>query len=125
MWASVRLTTFQYGQRLYETGLDMILEWKTYQAADGAAQAMKDRFKTHTLRLLEKHGIGVVGVYSDPADPTKLYYLAKFDTEEKRQASWKAFQSDPDWQSVRKQSEVNGPLLAGQTTLVLHPAFTD
>lgn len=102
----------------------MIFEWKTYQAADGAAPAMKDRFQKHTLRLLKKHGIGVVGVYSDPADPTKLYYLAQFDSDEHRQASWKAFQNDPDWQSVRKQSETNGPVLAGQTTLILHPAFT-
>lgn len=102
----------------------MIFEWRTYQAADNAAPAMKDRFLKHTLRFFAKHGIGVVGVYSDPIDPLKLYYLTKFDTDEKRQAAWKAFQSDPDWQAVKRDSEVNGALVATQTTIVLHPEPT-
>lgn len=99
----------------------MILEWKAYQAAENAELAMKDRFMNHTLRFLEKHGIGVVGVYTSPDDPKMLYYLAQFDTDERRQSAWKAFQSDPDWQSLRKDTEVNGPLVAAQSTIVLHP----
>jgi hypothetical protein len=102
----------------------MIFEWRAYQAADNAAPAIKDRFMKHTLRFFSKHGIGIVGVYSDPADPSKLYYLTQFETDAKRQAAWKAFQADPDWQTVKRESEVNGPLLAGQTTLVLHPEPT-
>lgn len=99
----------------------MIFEWRTYQAADNAATAMKDRFMKHTLRFFARHDIGVVGVYSDPTDPSKLHYLTQFDSDEKRQAAWKAFQGDADWQAVKRDSEVNGALVATQTTLVLHP----
>jgi hypothetical protein len=99
----------------------MILEWKTYQATDNSASAMKDRFIKHTLRFLAKHGITVVGVYSAAEDPTVLYYLAQFDTDEQRRAAWKAFQNDPDWQALRKETEINGPLVAAQTTIVLRP----
>lgn len=99
----------------------MIFEWRTYQAADNAAPAMKDRFMKHTLRFFARHGIGVVGVYSDPTDPSKLYYLAQFDTDEKRQAAWKAFQGDPEWQAVKRDSEIGGALVAAQTTIILQP----
>jgi hypothetical protein len=99
----------------------MILEWKAYQAAENAAPAMKDRFINHTLRFLAKHSIGVVGVYTSPDDPKMLYYLAQFETDEQRQTAWKAFQSDPDWQAVRADTEVNGPLVAVQSTIILHP----
>lgn len=100
----------------------MILEWKAYQAAENAAPAMKDRFMTHTLRFLAKHGIGIVGVYTTPEDANMLYYLTQFETDEKRQAAWKGFQNDPEWQALRKETEVSGPLVAAQSTIILHPA---
>ena len=102
----------------------MIFEWKEYKAVDGAAKAMKDRFTTHTLRFFKRHGIDVVGVYSDPADSSRLYYLTRFADDESRQKAWKAFQADPEWQAIKRDSETNGPLLASQSTLTLHPEPT-
>lgn len=99
----------------------MILEWKSYRAADNAARAMKDRFTKHTLRFMARHGIGVVGVYSNPSDPTMLYYLTQFANDTERQSAWKAFQSDPEWQALRRETEADGPLVAEHTTLVLQP----
>lgn len=99
----------------------MIFEWKEYKAADGTAAAMKDRFMTHTLRFFKKHGIDIIGVYSDPSDLSKLYYLTRFADDISRQAAWKAFQTDPEWQAIKRETEANGPLLAAQATLVLQP----
>ena len=99
----------------------MILEWKSYQAAENAAPAMKDRFMNHTVRFLARHGLEVVGVYTSPDDANMLYYLTQCETDEKRQAAWKAFQNDPEWQALRKETDVNGPLVAAQSTIVLHP----
>jgi hypothetical protein len=100
----------------------VILEWKAYQAAENAEAAMKERFMNHTQRFLAKHGIILVGVFTSPDDPKMLYYLTQFDTDEQRRASWKAFQGDPEWQALRKETEVNGPLVAVQSTIILHPA---
>jgi hypothetical protein len=97
----------------------MIFEWKTYQASDGAASAMKDRFMKHTLPLLAKHNIGVVNVFSDPNDASVLYYLTQFQDDDARQAAWKSFQADPVWQEVKRNSESKGPLVASHTTIVL------
>lgn len=99
----------------------MILEWKAYQATENAASAMKDRFMCHTMRFLAKHGIGVIGVYTSPHDARMLYYLTQFETDDHRQAAWKAFQSDSEWQAVRKETEISGPLVSTQNTIVLHP----
>ncbi len=100
----------------------MVLEWKAYQAAENAAPAMKKRFMEHTVRFLAKHGIEVLGAYTSPHDEQMLYYLTQFETDDHRQAAWKAFQNDPKWQALRKETEVNGPLVVAQTTIVLHPA---
>lgn len=99
----------------------MIVEWKSYRATDNAAHAMKERFNNHTLRFMARHGIGVVGVYSDPADPAMLYYLTRFDSDADRQRAWKAFQDDPEWKALRRDTEADGPLVAQHTTLVLQP----
>ncbi len=97
----------------------MIIEWKTYQAADHQEEAMKQRFKTHTLRFLAKHGIKVLGVYSSPENAAMLYYLTQFETDEARKAAWSAFAADPEWQALRRETEASGPIVAQQSTILL------
>ena len=38
-----------------------------------------------------------------------------------RDAAWAAFASDPEWQKVRAESEVNGPLLSHLENRILKP----
>ena len=42
---------------------------------------------------------------------TKLIYVLGYPSREAREASWKAFQADPDWVKARTASEVNGKLV--------------
>jgi hypothetical protein len=90
-----------------------VYELRTYFAAPGKLDALNARFRDHTLKLFEKHGITNVG-YWVPIDnaENKLIYLLAFPSREARNQSFKAFGADPAWRSAAKASEVNGRLLA-------------
>ena len=88
-------------------------ELRVYYAAPGKLDALNARFRDHTLRLFEKHGIENIG-YWMPSDnkETKLTYLLAYPSREARDTSWKAFFADPEWTKAHKESEVNGKLVA-------------
>lgn len=88
-------------------------ELRIYTINPGKADALHNRFRTATLRLFKKHGIESVGYWmpTDTADQ-RLHFLLRYPSREAREASWKAFMADPDWQAAYKASEAAGPILA-------------
>ncbi|MEP9377148.1 NIPSNAP family protein [Aquabacter sp. CN5-332] len=100
----------------------MLYEIRIYQAAEGRADAMRQRFLKEVVPRLPKHGIELVGVFTAPEEDGKMTYITRFKDETSRAAGWAAFGADPDWKTVKTASEVNGPLLASQTVSVLSPA---
>jgi hypothetical protein len=87
-------------------------EMRTYYAAPGKLDDLLARFRDHTVKLFEKHGITNVG-YWVPIEnkDNKLVYVIAFPSREEREKRWKEFGADPDWQSARKASEEKGKLL--------------
>ncbi|GDY21559.1 hypothetical protein LBMAG56_29060 [Verrucomicrobiota bacterium] len=88
-------------------------EMRVYYAPPGKLDALNARFRDHTLRLFEKHGIANIG-YWMPIDnkDNKLTYILAYPNREARDKSWKAFMADPEWQKAYKESEINGKLVA-------------
>ena len=90
-------------------------ELRTYHAAPGKLDALHKRFREHTLKLFEKHGIENVGYWvqlDKEGNPTsKLTFLLAYPSREAREKSWKAFAADPEWQAASKASEANGRLV--------------
>jgi len=97
-----------------------VYEMRVYWAAPGKLDAMNARFRDHTVKLFEKHGITNVG-YFMPIDnkEQKLVYVLSYPSRDARAASWKAFQADPAWQKAQKASEVNGKLISKVTSVFL------
>jgi hypothetical protein len=90
------------------------VEMRVYYAAEGKLDALHARFRDHTFKLFEKHGMTNLG-YFVPIGPNperKLIYFLAYPSLEARNAAWKAFMADPDWQKAYKASEVNGKLVA-------------
>jgi NIPSNAP len=97
-----------------EKGDHRVFELRTYHAAPGKMQALHDRFRNHTNKLFEKHGMTIIGFWVplNPAEAEhKLVYMLAFPSKEAAAKSWKAFQSDPDWKNAKAASEVNGKLV--------------
>lgn len=99
-------------------------EMRTYTAADGKFDALHKRFRDHTTRLFEKHGMTNVGYWTPVEGPGKdntLVYLLAYPSREAREASWKGFMADPDWQAVYKESHKDGPLVSKVESRFLSP----
>jgi hypothetical protein len=91
-----------------------VFELRTYYAAPGKMHALHERFRNHTNKLFEKHGMMIIGFWV-PLDARetdrKLVYLLAFPSKEAAAKSWEAFQKDPDWNKAKAASEVNGKLV--------------
>ncbi len=90
-------------------------EIRTYYAAPGKLEALHTRFRDHTVKLFKKHGMEIVGFWG-PTDKEKgsentLVYILAFPSRSARDASFKAFAADPEWQAARKKSEENGKIV--------------
>ena len=88
-------------------------ELRTYYAAPAKLDALNARFRDHTCKLFEKHGIINLGYWVPLDNPeNQLIYLLAYPSREARDQSWKAFMADPDWQAAFRKSEENGKLVA-------------
>jgi hypothetical protein len=94
-----------------------VFEMRTYYANPGKLEALNARFRDHTTKLFEKHGMTNVG-YWIPIDGTTgaatgntLVYILSYPSLEARKTSWDAFQNDPEWKAVRDESEKDGKLV--------------
>jgi hypothetical protein len=100
----------------------MLYEIRTYTAAANRADQLKERFRVHTLPFFVRHGIEVIGCWEPVDQPDRLVYMVRFQDEEARKAAWNNFSADPDWKLIKQKSEVEGPLMDTQSTVVLSPA---
>jgi NIPSNAP len=91
-----------------------VYELRVYHAAPGKLQELLARFREHTTKLFEKHGMKNVAYWTPLDEPQKndtLIYILQHPSREAAAANWKAFQDDPEWKSVREKSEANGKLV--------------
>ncbi len=90
-----------------------VFEMRTYFPPPGKLDELHARFRDHTTKLFEKHGIVNIG-YWVPIENTdnKLIYVLAYPSREAREKSWKDFMADPAWQAAQKASEVHGKLVA-------------
>ena len=84
-------------------------EMRTYTAAPNRLDALNARFRDHTLKLFERHGIANIGYWTPMKDQkgtdNTLIYLLSHKGTEAAAASFGTFGQDPDWVAARKASE--------------------
>ena len=89
-----------------------LYEVRIYHPTPGKYAEIVDRFRQYTTKIFEKHGMENIG-YWTPTDTTnkELIYILAYPNREARDASWKAFGSDPEWKAVVAKTEANGKLV--------------
>ena len=104
-----------------------VFEMRTYYAATGKLEDLQARFRNHTVKLFEKHGMTNIG-YWVPVDektgqPTgnTLVYILAFPSLEARAKAWDGFRADPAWTAARNESEKNGKLIEKIDSVFLKP----
>ncbi len=93
---------------------ERIFEMRTYTAHPGRLDALNARFRDHTTRIFEKHGMTNVGYWTPqeaPLSENTLVYILAHDSREAGQASWDAFRADPEWAQVAEESQRDGRIV--------------
>ena len=88
-------------------------ELRIYTANEGKLAALNARFRDHTCKLFEKHGLTNVG-YWVPVDKSdnRLIYVISSPNRAAHKKSWQAFLNDSDWKKAYKASTKDGALVA-------------
>ena len=91
-----------------------VYELRVYHTFEGKLEDLLRRFREHTTKLFEKHGIKNIAYWIPTDDPLKgkaLIYIISHPSREAATANWKAFGDDPEWKQVQAASEANGKIV--------------
>lgn len=101
-----------------------VYELRTYTTFDGKLDALNARFRNHTTRIFEKHGMTNIGYWTPADGPTKsntLIYVISHASRDAAKASWAAFRNDPEWKKVAAESEKDGKINQKVESVFLEP----
>lgn len=99
---------------LFAQGAGKVYELRTYTTPDGKLADLHNRFRNHTLRIFQKHGMTNVVYWrtlDEPASKNQLVYVLSHASRDAAKKSWDAFRNDPEWQKVNKETQANGPIV--------------
>jgi hypothetical protein len=100
---------------------DRVFELRTYTAIDGKLPNLIARFRDHTTKLFEKHGMVNIGYWVPKDTPNTLIYIVAHKSQDAAKASWDAFRKDPVWIKARDASEAGGKIVDKVTSVFLDP----
>ena len=101
-----------------------VFELRTYTAPEGKLDDLHRRFRDHTLRIFQKHGMTNVAYFKPQDQPlagNTLIYLLAHESRDAAKASWAAFGNDPEWKKVASESQVNGRIVSNVVSVFLDP----
>ncbi len=101
-----------------------VFELRTYTCNEGKLEALKARFRDHTIEIFKRHGMESIG-YWVPEDPERskntLIYIIAHASREQATKNWAAFRADPEWQKVSAESEANGKIVVKVESVFMDP----
>jgi len=102
-----------------------VFELRTYTCYEGKLPDLLARFRNHTMRIFEKHGMTNIGYWvpqDSPVSQNTLIYILAHPSREAAKKNWDAFRNDPEWQKVQKESEANGKIVSKVESVFMDPA---
>jgi hypothetical protein len=100
----------------------MIYELRVYDAVPGKLQALSDRFQNITVGYFEKHGLKVMGFWTDEVGTSnRLTYMLGFEDMAARDKAWAGFRSDQERAKAFAETERDGPLVARIQNTIMRP----
>jgi NIPSNAP len=105
-------------------GQGRVFELRTYTAREGKLDALLARFRNHTTKLFEKHGMINIGYWvpeDAPLAQNTLIYILAHPSREAATKNWTEFRADPEWQKVKAESEAAGPIVSKIDSVYIRP----
>lgn len=106
------------------SGKGRVFELRTYTCLPGRLPNLITRFKDHTTKLFEKHGMQNIVYFTSlekDGGQAKLVYLLAHKNEEEATKSWTAFRNDPEWIAARDASEKDGKIVERVESVYMQP----
>jgi len=103
------------------TNSQRVFELRTYTSHENRLDDVVARFKNHTTRLFEKHGMTSIGYWIPNDQPNTLIYVIAHQSREQAKKNWEAFQKDPEWIAAREASMTNGPIVLKTQSVFMTP----
>jgi hypothetical protein len=91
-----------------------VFEIRTYTAPEGKLDELHKRFRDHTTRIFQKHGMTSIGYWmplDEPLSKNTLIYILAHPNRESAKQNWASFVADPEWKKVSAESQVNGRIV--------------
>jgi hypothetical protein len=101
-----------------------VFEIRTYTTEPGKLPDLLKRFRDHTTRLFEKHGMTNIGYWvptDDAWSKNTLIYVLAHSSRDAAKKSWDGFRSDPTWIKARDASEAGGKIVAKVESIYAEP----
>lgn len=99
----------------------LLYELRTYTSPEGKLDALNARFRNHTMRLFEKHGMQNIAYWTPTDKPNTLIYVIAHKDADAAKASWAAFRADPEWQRVAEETQRDGKIVDKVESVYLQP----
>jgi hypothetical protein len=87
------------------TSSTAVYELRIYHAAPGKLNDLLARFRNHTIKIFNRHGMHSVAYWTPVDEPLKndtLVYILRHPSREAATANWKSFEDDPEWKASAK-----------------------
>jgi hypothetical protein len=91
-----------------------VFEIRTYHTLPGRLDALHKRFREHTMKIFEKHGMSNVGYWvpqDNPAHENTLIYVISHASRVQAKTNWVEFLADPEWKKVAEESQKDGKIV--------------
>ena len=91
-----------------------VFEIRTYHCFPGRLEALNKRFREHTMKVFEKHGMTNVAYWTfqdSPAKENTLIYVISHASREQAVKNWEEFRNDPEWKQIAADSEKDGKIV--------------
>ena len=101
-----------------------VFELRTYTCYEGKLPDLLARFRNHTMRIFEKHGMTNIAYWvpqDAPASQNTLIYIIAHASRDAAKKNWDEFRNDPEWQKVQKDSEANGKIVSKVDSVFMDP----
>jgi hypothetical protein len=92
-----------------------VYELRTYTAPEGKLGDLHARFRNHTMRIFDKHGMKSVAYFSPqdaPLSQNTLIYILEHPSRDEAKKHWAEFAADPEWQKVSAESQKDGRIVS-------------
>ena len=103
---------------------DRVFELRTYTTPPGKLEALKSRFRDHTITIFNRHSMTSIGYFVPQDAPTKdntLIYVLAHPSREAAAKNWAEFRTDPEWVKAKGESEKDGPLTTKVESVFMDP----